>query len=236
MTSDSYVGQELDLFAHATNWKKYWSSKIRPFLTGDVLEVGAGLGANTAFLKSQLCTSWTCLEPDAALANRMRSSLDANSHLADCRIEIGTTESLAATERFDAVIYIDVLEHIESDQQEMARASSLLRKNGRICVLSPAHQWLFTPFDRAIGHCRRYNKTTLAAQTPADCAIVKLAYLDSVGMLASLSNRVLLHQSIPSLQQIIFWDRVLVPCSRVLDPLSLGTLGKSILGVWKKTA
>ncbi|MEQ1474101.1 MAG: methyltransferase type 12, partial [Candidatus Acidiferrum sp.] len=135
-----------------------------------------------------------------------------------------------------AVIYIDVLEHIENDLAEMARASRLLRKNGTICVLSPAHSWLFTPFDSAIGHFRRHNRPTLSSLSPAGCEIVKLDYLDSVGMLASLSNKILLHQSIPSLQQIKFWDRALVPLSRVLDPLTLHKVGKSILGVWRKTS
>ncbi|MEQ1474019.1 MAG: class I SAM-dependent methyltransferase, partial [Candidatus Acidiferrum sp.] len=116
--SSTYVGQELDLFAHATNWKKYWSSKIRPFLTGDVLEVGAGLGANTAILKSQRCSSWTCLEPDPALVAIMRNNVATSPGLSDCRIETGTTQTLEADEQFDAVIYIDVLEHIENDLAE----------------------------------------------------------------------------------------------------------------------
>jgi len=58
----SYVGQELRIFEHARNWKKYWSSEIRPYLSGDVLEVGAGLGANTEFLKSAGVSSLTVCE------------------------------------------------------------------------------------------------------------------------------------------------------------------------------
>ena len=45
MSETHYVGQELDVFAHAVHWKRYWSSQIEPYLRGDVLEVGAGLGA-----------------------------------------------------------------------------------------------------------------------------------------------------------------------------------------------
>ena len=65
-----YMGRELDIFSKATNWKRYWSSHVRSFLTGDVLEVGAGTGVNTPFLAPHLARSWICIEPDAVLAQR----------------------------------------------------------------------------------------------------------------------------------------------------------------------
>lgn len=234
MTPVHYIGQELDVFAHATNWKKYWSSEVRPYLTGDVLEVGAGLGANTEFLKTRRSSSWTCLEPDPELARRMRISFMTQPRVGGCRVETGTTETLGFDRRFDAIIYIDVLEHIEKDREELAHASRLLRRGGKIIVLAPAHQWLYTPYDRAIGHFRRYNRSSLRACSPSDCEIVRLAYLDSVGILASMSNRLFLRQAAPELKQIVFWDRVLVPPSRLLDRVTLHMVGKSILGIWRK--
>ena len=44
-TAYSYLGDELPAFARAVRWKGYFSSLIRPNLGSDVLEVGAGLGA-----------------------------------------------------------------------------------------------------------------------------------------------------------------------------------------------
>src|SRR5579871_3500315 len=146
MSDLPYVGKELDIFAHAVHWKRYWSSQIRPYLGGDVLEVGSGIGANTAFLKSESVSSWTCLEPDPELAIQTRTAFLARPQLADCRVEVGTTMTLDADRRFDAILYIDVLEHIENDREELERASRLLRSGGTIIVLAPAHQWLFTPF------------------------------------------------------------------------------------------
>jgi len=234
MTAIPYVGQELDVFAHATNWKEYWSSQIRESVSGDVLEVGAGIGANTEILWNEGVTSWTCLEPDPALADRMRSRFQARSDLATCKVVVGTIETMGSNPQFDAIMYIDVLEHIADDRAELARASSSLRAGGRIVVLAPAHQWLYTPFDRAIGHVRRYEKTTLSACTPSDCHLERLLYLDSVGMLASLGNRLFLHQAEPALTQILFWDRFLVPFSRFADQIAFHAIGKSILGIWKK--
>jgi SAM-dependent methyltransferase len=235
MTNDShYVGQELEIFAHAKNWKGYWSSQIQPFLSGDVLEVGAGIGANTALLKPDRFRSWTCLEPDADLAERAAAAYRMDPATYGCRVVVGTTASLRPGPGFDALLYIDVLEHIEDDRGELQRAASLLRQGGRIIVLSPAHSWLYTPFDRSIGHCRRYNKATLAACTPEGCTLKRLWYLDSVGLLASSGNRLLLQQAMPNLQQILFWDRFLVRPSILLDRLLAHTLGKSILAIWTK--
>jgi hypothetical protein len=234
MTQLHYIGGELEIFEHARNWKRYWSSEIRSYLCGDILEVGAGLGANTEFIKSHGISSWTCLEPDPDLVSRMRSRFATQSSLAECHVEIGTTETLRSVRQFDGIIYIDVLEHIEMDHAELARASRLLRKAGKIIVLAPAHQWLYTPFDCAIGHFRRYDKATLCSRMPNDGSVIRLDYMDSVGMLASLGNRIFLRQSAPSLKQILFWDHFLVRPSRLLDHLTLHMIGKSILGVWEK--
>ena len=60
----------------------------------------------------------------------------------------------------------------------------------------------------------------------------RAVYLDSCGLCASLGNRLLLQQNLPTANQILFWDRRLVPVSRILDPLLFFKVGKSILGVW----
>jgi SAM-dependent methyltransferase len=244
-SSHAYVGQELELFAHAQNWKQYWSATIRPYLRGDVLEVGAGIGANTRLLleqQSSAISRWVCLEPDSRLLEQLRTSLgsrtDAARPPAGTRIEprLGTMADLHPAEQFDVLLYIDVLEHIADDSEEMRRAAAHLREGGRCIVLSPAHQWLFSEFDAAIGHHRRYSRKSLkaAAEGVDSLRLERLCYLDSCGLLASTANRLLLRQSMPGLRQILFWDRFLVRGSRLLDPVLFYRAGKSVLGVWTR--
>jgi SAM-dependent methyltransferase len=234
MSQSHYVGQELDVFAHAKNWKRYWSSCVRPFLAGDVLEVGAGIGANTPILAPQLARSWTCLEPDPKLAQRAAAALSSEPSTSQCQVIVGTTQTIRENCRFDALLYIDVLEHIEQDKEELERAANLLNQGGSIVVLSPAHQWLYTAFDESIGHCRRYDRASLIACGPQACTLRQVQYLDSVGMLASCGNRFLLRQAMPELRQILFWDRYLVPPSTLIDRMLFHRAGKSILAVWTK--
>ena len=224
-----YEGSELDLFEKARNWKAYWRAQIRDFVRGDVLEVGAGIGANTLTLAGLDFERWTCLEPDAALAARVTLP-PGGRH----RSEVGTIDDLPADARFDSILYIDVLEHIGDDRAEMARAAARLNPGGTVIVLSPAHPFLFTPFDAAIGHFRRYTRSSLAAAAPEGLRIEKLKYLDTVGVLAVAANLWLLKSSAPAESQILLWDRVLVPLSRIVDPMLAGRVGKSVLGIWRK--
>ncbi len=227
------AGGELEIFALARNWKRYWSSVVRKWSRGDVAEVGAGLGANTALLQGPRVSSWLCVEPDSRLARDLARAVRQPGIGVPCEVVVGTLDRVS-DRQFDTILYIDVLEHVVEDQAEVTRAISRLREGGAVVVLVPAHQRLFSPFDSAIGHHRRYDATSLRSLTPAGARLAHLAHLDSVGLLASTANALLLRQSMPARRQILFWDRVMVPCSRVLDPLLAHRVGKSILAVWEK--
>ncbi|MEM7234944.1 MAG: class I SAM-dependent methyltransferase [Planctomycetota bacterium] len=232
----SYIGDELDTFSHAVNWKAYFRSRFAPLLRGRVLEVGAGIGGTTQVLCDGEQTEWVALEPDGGLAERMREEVQGGAFPVPVDVREGTLSEIDTAESFDAILYIDVLEHIEDDAGELARVAERLRPGGCAIVLCPAHQFLFTPFDEAIGHFRRYNRSMYRAITPASLVLERCEYLDAAGMLLSLGNRLLLKSSEPKVSQVKLWDRVFVPISRVLDPLCGRTLGKSVLGVWRKPA
>jgi len=231
-----YVGSELDLFAAATTWKGYVRRQVAPYLGREVLEVGAGHGGTTQALCHGGHDRWVCLEPDADLAGRAARAVAAGELPACCEVIQGTLADLPVGAVFDTLLYMDVLEHIEDDRAETERAVAWLRPHGYLVVLAPAHPWLFTPFDTAIGHYRRYTKRTLRAVIPADLELVRLAYLDAVGLFASLSNRLVLRSAMPTPRQIAVWDRLMVPLSRLTDPLLGHVVGKSVLGVWRKQA
>ncbi|HIF24278.1 MAG TPA: methyltransferase type 12 [Gemmatimonadetes bacterium] len=180
-----YVGTELDLFAQATNWKKYLQSVVSPFLTGDVLEVGAGIGTTTRAFSDGSASTWLCLEPDGDLAER-------------------------------------------------ARAQTHLRPDGHLVVIGPAHQWLFSEFDEAAGHFRRYPRASLRAVVPPGMDQVMLRYMDALCVALSAANRVLLRASTPTVGQIKTWNSAVPPLSRLVDPLLFWRAGKSVVGVWRQ--
>ncbi len=233
MTVQDYIGQELEIFAHALRWKAYYASLLKPYIGQRVVEVGAGMGATTPFLCDGCQETWICLEPDRDLERSLAGLVAEGKLPACCQARPGVVPDLGP-ERFDTLIYIDVLEHIQDDTAELRLAAEHLEPGGRLIILSPAHQSLYSPFDQFIGHHRRYDREMLDALTPEICRLEKCLYLDSAGLLLSLANRVLLRQSMPTLKQILFWDRRIIPLSKVLDRLTGFRLGKSILAIWKR--
>ena len=230
--SSKYEGGELSLFENAREWKEYWALHVRPYLVGDILEVGAGIGINMEFLLMEGCHSWTCLEPDEQLLSELRDRCLKMPLGSKVISRQGTLASLHQMELFDTILYIDVLEHIEEDAKEMEQAAKHLRPGGRIVVLSPAHEFLTSPFDEKVGHYRRYSLKGLLATAPSSLELIRGIYLDSVGMVASLANRLLLRQALPNKNQIEFWNRYLIPLSRRCDRWLKYRLGKTVLGVW----
>lgn len=226
--SKDYIGSELELFSHAKIWKQYWSQKIKPLIQGPVLEVGAGLGANTKLLRDEQ-TVWHQLEPDEKFYKQL---LKSNKKINSCIAYNGFLKN-HTKKNYQTIIYIDVLEHIEKDRDELEIAATKLLKGGSVIVLSPAHQILMSNFDRNIGHFRRYNKKMLRDICPKSMMVKKQYYLDSVGLLASYAAR-FVKSGNPTLRQILFWDRLMVPISKFLDLLSFFLVGKTIITIYEK--
>lgn len=230
----SYIGEELDLFALATHWKAYVKAELGEYLVGNVLEVGAGIGGTTAALNDGRAKCWVCLEPDSKQAQRLRRLVLQRCDPGVTLFVAGSLTTFIEKPYFDCVLYIDVLEHVADDRRQIDMAAKLVRPGGYIVILSPAHQWLFSNFDKAIGHLRRYNKRALRALRPPGWHEQKLMYLDSVGVALSLGNAIVLRQKLPTQSQIMIWDRLCVPISRILDRALCGNFGRSVLAVWRK--
>ncbi len=64
-------------------------------------------------------------------------------------------------EEFEVICLFDVLEHIEDENKAIQNAYKMLKKNGKIILTVPAHQWLWSRIDEFSSHKRRYNLKTI---------------------------------------------------------------------------
>lgn len=229
-----YIGSELHMFAKATNWKSYWSKSVRKHVIGQVLDVGAGIGSNLSYLATSSIDKWNFLEPDPELCAQIMDNGLAKDNGFEFEVINGTLQDLKVTARYDTIIYIDVLEHIEDDKGELLRATKHLNVGGCTIVVAPSHQFLFSDFDTSVGHFRRYNKSQLRKLLPDNVEIVQLRYLDSVGTLLSIANKLFLKSKSPTQNQIAFWDKVVVPISMFIDRILGFNLGKTVVMVFRK--
>lgn len=227
-----YVGGELELFAEARNWKRYWSAMLRPFVHGRVLDAGCGIGANADHVWNQGMTHYTFLEPDGHLLAQVPEHSWSSDEQSAERIQ-GTTGDLTGRQ-FDTILYIDVIEHIADAKEEVHRAAELLVHGGHLLIVVPAFNMLFSEFDRAIGHHRRYTKRSLRNELPPGLEVVALRYLDSAGLLLSLGNKWFLKQRAPKPSQIRLWDRCVVPISRITDKFVFHGFGRSLVCIARK--
>lgn len=237
MSKFTYTGDELEIFRHATNWKKYYRSKVvNHFLPGTVLEVGAGIGEMTKCLRP-LCENqeWIALDPDKANTDVIEKLVLEGELDKNVKTFNGFLDDLKKPKgSFSNLLFIDSLEHIKDDSKTLKKASSLLSDGGILIIIAPAHNFLFNEFDHKIGHFRRYSKKTLRNILPEDIREISNSYIDSAGFFLSLANKFILRSSEPSLNQILFWDRIIVPISIVLDKFLNYQFGKNLVFIGYK--
>lgn len=227
-----YQGNELKIFSKAHNWKRYFSSRMRSLICGDVLDVGAGWGVNANYLVNDNCLSWTFLEPDYVNFSLIRKQSMATKNCKRLYVN-GKIDDLESKNRYDTIIYIDVLEHIENDKKEISSAHSFLKEKGKIIVLVPCHNYLFSEFDRNVGHFRRYSVRDLYRLESTTLKLRSYYYLDSMGFFCSLINRYILKKPTPSVSNITFWDRFLIPLSCIFDKFLNHSFGKTLVAIYE---
>lgn len=66
-----------------------------------------------------------------------------------------------------AVLLLDVIEHLDRPELALRHAARTLRPDGGVIVAVPAGPWLMGPWDRALGHRRRYTQRMLKDQAVA---------------------------------------------------------------------
>lgn len=229
-----YIGNELEIFQHAVNWKTYFSSYFKQYILGSVAEIGAGIGANIPFLINNNVDEYICIEPDYKLVCAIQNKIDTFILPSKVQVYHGFLKK-EEVKKFNSILYIDVLEHIQNDREEILKAYNNLNPNGYLCILVPANPGDFSAFDKSVGHFRRYNQKMIKALIPKGMNIVECKYIDSFGSFASKANKMFLKQSYPTLRQILFWDKFIVPFSSFTDKLINYTAGKSLIMVLQKT-
>jgi 2-polyprenyl-3-methyl-5-hydroxy-6-metoxy-1,4-benzoquinol methylase len=124
-----------------------------------VLDAGCGWGVTMGALER---SGYRMVGLD--LSRRALAQLDAERPDREL-IEADLTQALPAdVAPFDAVLALDVIEHLDDDRGAVEQLGRLLHPGGGHMVVSvPANAQLFSEFDRIQGHRRRYDPPHLRA-------------------------------------------------------------------------
>lgn len=192
----------------ARNYRRALIEEFTPYLRGRVAEVGAGIGQLTAELATvPTITQLTAVEPEQRFAERLRRDQPTRT------VIHGTAADLPVGDGWNAIVSVNVLEHIRDDVDELKRWRSILAPaRGHLCLFVPARPELYAPIDKDFGHFRRYTKPGLRqALTEAGFEIVRCDYFNAVGYFAWWASFVLLKQREFKVGSVRLFDRVIFP-------------------------
>lgn len=219
----------LEMLEGADRYNRWIFDRIRPGLGQRVLEIGCGTGTITEFLTDRELVVGVDVAPEyvreASERYRSRSNVVIKLH--------DLTESIEALRqyRFDSAVSANVFEHIPDDAKAMKAVFDLLQPGGTFNLLVPSHPFLMSPFDRAIGHYRRYTRAELRRKlASAGFRVAVVRRSNPVGALGWAVNNCLLRRRL--LGGIAIYDR-LVPALSWFDqrlelPLGLSLIARAV--------
>lgn len=231
---ETAMASDLEIMAQAKNYRDWMYRRIAPFVGRRVLEVGAGIGNFTQLLLDRELVvptdiSRICL---ARLEERLGPRLSAAPKLLD--LGHPSDEDWAAY-RFDTIICMNVLEHVEDDGRALGFMHSVLAPGGRAVILVPAFMFLHGTIDRAIGHYRRYTrKTLLPPMRAAGFEIESAFYMNVIGMAGWFWNNRIRKIEEEDSSQIGLFDNYIAPWAERVERLLPPPFGLSLIAVGRK--
>lgn len=213
----------------AERYRRALLAEFAPHLRGDIVEIGAGIGQNTPhLLQLPAVRQVVSVEPDPEFCAVFRRTYPALT------LVEGTAADLRADRPWDALISINVLEHIRDDEAELLRYRELLAAaHGCLCLFVPARQEIYAPLDRDFGHHRRYSRPELAAKlAAAGFAARRLHYFNLAGYFGWWLNFCLLKKRSFSRLAIRLFDSIIFPPLHAVEKHVIRPpLGQSLIAV-----
>tara|TARA_Y100000768_G_C23980353_1_gene685417 strand:+ start:123 stop:806 length:684 start_codon:yes stop_codon:yes gene_type:complete len=202
------------------NYNSYVFNKIfKKGLNQNTLDFGCGYGTLISYLKTKFNLEIIGFEinPDAIEKLNTKkinliNSLDENK------------------ERFDQVVSLNVLEHIENDQKTIEDINHLLKDNGMLVLYLPHSMKIWTELDELVGHYRRYTKKDLFTKLEnANFEIQSWEYVDFIGWMALFVSKLLGVKLDYKENRLIRYDKYIFRFLKNLDYIFKYFLGKNIL-------
>ena len=180
------IERDLKILAKSENYLHFQFSKIEKYIGRRVLEIGAGIGNHTKRILNHSPDLLIALEKELSFCKILKNKFDGRIEVlcADLN-KLHTFEEYLKSKTIDTVVAINVLEHIKDDLVCLTNLTRGITSRGRILIIIPAFDGLYSTLDRRYGHFRRYNKSIVQSYSKKlELNIIHLSYFNVVGGLA----------------------------------------------------
>lgn len=226
---ERYGHSILGNLSKAHNFNRWMVDILEPYFGQKIIEVGSGIGNLSRYLPKR--ERLTVTDVDDTYLNLLAESYDGNE-VVDChRLDLTTDEDFndIGEGKYDTVICLNVLEHIEDHEATLARMRRLLVPGGKLVLLVPQYSWLYGSFDEFLEHFRRYDRNeALALLQKTGYRNVKTFNFNALPILGWWLNAVVLKRQTMSKFQIKIFD-MLVPFLRPIEAIVPGLPGMSLV-------
>jgi SAM-dependent methyltransferase len=223
----------LEVIAKASRFNQWMYSEIKPFLKGNILEIGSGIGNISKFIiEAGFTVSLSDYNPAYCRILSQNFSHYPNVkaiHTIDLLQPYFETTYASLKESFDSIILLNVIEHIADDKKAIKNCRFLLQKKGHLVVLAPAYQWLYCKFDKELGHFRRYSLSSMSSLVKEQgFDIIHQQHFNFAAIPGwFFSGKLLKNKTIGS-NEMSFFDSI-VPLAKLLDKLVMTKMGISTI-------
>jgi len=222
----------LNQIKEAKNYNKWLFEQVKPYLKDRVLEIGCGIGNMTKFLLKENI-DLTVIDNKIRYIDNMKKNYPSLQAYCCDIAAIETMDSLPKGE-FNAVICINILEHIKNDTAVLQNIKSLLSDDGKLIIFVPAHPWLYSKFDKDLNHLRRYSKSDIINKILKVNLIVKeIKRVNMIGAMGGFLGRKILNKGLLSKPIIKIFDKM-IPVFFKLEQIIEPPIGLSLWIICEK--
>jgi 2-polyprenyl-3-methyl-5-hydroxy-6-metoxy-1,4-benzoquinol methylase len=205
-------------------------------LKGDILEIGSGLGTYSKRIIENHPHSKIVLSDisEHYVKNLEKKFLSKNVSIHKLDLNKKEDFSNIGYEKFDSIIAINVLEHVEDDLLALNELNKMLKKDGTLIILVPANKFLYNIIDKSIGHWRRYTKNEISIKlSESNFLVDKIFSFNLLGIIGWYLNGNIFKKSEINKGASSLFDK-LVPTMKILEKIFRKKIGLSIICYNKK--
>lgn len=235
---DVYGERTLAAITAADKFNKWMYETIKPYIKGHLLEIGSGIGnISQFFMVDKVQCTLTDLRQNYCdiLAEKFKDQPTLEGILKVNLVHPDFDREYAhLLGKYDSIVALNVVEHIEDDNLAIANCYKLLSKGGHIIILVPAYQVLYNKFDEILEHFRRYTSTSLQRIIKnGNFEIIHNQYFNFIGIAGWIvTGSIMRKETIPE-GQMKFYNK-LVPIFKVVDKVVLNKIGLSTICIGRK--